>query len=147
MFKGQIKKSSVVILAALSLLAGGFSTAYADDDKEDYKFTIVRNVTAKDQISGNEQIWKTKKSDYASVKVTSASSPSSYTTYKVYNYDTLISHTTELKNTAGKKGQVQYLNTATHYDFPVNIRGIDNRGTAPNYSTVEGVWSPINKTL
>lgn len=148
MARGQIKKSSVAILATVLMLVGSFSTAYAkDNDKEKYRFTIVRNVTAKNQLSADEQIWKGKDSVYASVKVTSASSPSSYTTYKVYNYDDLISGTKEMKNKANNKCSVKYDYGARNSGYFVNLRGIDRRGTAPNYSTVNGVWSPVNLSL
>lgn len=113
-----------------------FTTAYA---AESYSFTIVKNATA---TNGSEQIWKGKKSEYATVTVKSAFSPSSYTTYKVYNYDECISKAKEIKNTVNKSGDIQYNSSAQGKDFWVNLRGLDARGTAPNYSTVKGVWVP-----
>lgn len=134
--KSRMKKSSRVIVAALSLLAGSFSVAYA---AEEYSFLIVRNMVSS---TGEDQAWKSKDGAYAEVTVGSASSPSSYTTYAIYNYDDLISFNTELKNTSGNSGDILYQYGARNSGYFVNLRGHDGRGTAPNYSTVKGTWLP-----
>lgn len=136
--KKGFKKSSVVLMTVMGLLVGSFTTAYA---AESFKFTIVRNVTA---TTGDDQVWKSKSGAFAKVTVKSASSPSSYTAYKVYNYDTKISDVKTTQNKTNNSVLLQYDSGSQGKDFWVNLRAVDPNGTAPNYSTVSGNWEPTH---
>lgn len=125
-------------MTVMGLLVGSFTTAYATSE---FKFTIVRNATA---TTGDDQVWKSESGAFAKVTVKSASSPSSYTTYKVYNYSTCVSDARETKNKSGNSVTPLYQIGAQGKDFWVNLRGLDARGTAPNYSTVSGNWEPTH---
>lgn len=93
--KRNVKKSSIMLVAALSLLVCSFSTAYA---KTSYKFVITRGNADK-----SDTLWKNGSSDYGRVQVSSASAPSYYTTYWICSGNgEKITGTYELKNKAGQ---------------------------------------------
>ncbi len=125
--KRKISKKAIALTLAVSTMAGSFATAYAADPE--YKFTIVRGI-----VDGgrDDQVWKNQDSLFGSATVSKASAPSYYTTYMFYSYDDLISDTPEIQK-YGARGS----------DFLMHIRGCDNRGTAPNYSTVSGTYKPV----
>lgn len=132
--KRKISKKAIALTLAVSTMAGSFATAYAAD----YNFTIVRAIKDK-----TKQVWKDKTGAIGEVSIEKASAPSYYTTFGFYCYDDLISNTPEVQNQPGKSALIIYDNDATGKDFWVNLRGWDNRLTAPNYSTVSGTWNPV----
>lgn len=135
----KVKKSSVTILTVLVLMAGAFCTAYAAE--QNYKFTIVQGVTSTN-AANSDQVYKDTNGVYAYVKVDTASAPSYYTTYKVYNYDDLVSNAVEVINKSGYYGYPKYISGAEGKGYWVNLRGTSGKTPAPNYSTVSGIWRP-----
>lgn len=134
--KRKISKKAIALTLAVSTMAGSFATAYAAD----YNFTIVRGI-----VDGgkDDQVWKNQDSLFGSATVKEASAPSYYTTYMFYSYDDLISDTPEIQNKPGKSVDIKYQYGARGNGFLMHIRGCDNRGTAPNYSTVSGTYNPV----
>lgn len=135
--KRKINKTAIAMTLAVSAIAGSFATAYAAS----YNFTLVRGIVSVEDT----YVWK-QAGAKGSITVTSSSAPNYYTTYMVYTMrngggDSLISDTVEIKNTAGKKGTIIYREGATGAG-QVRLAGCDNRGTAPNYTTVKGDWTP-----
>ena len=134
--KRKINKTAIAMTLAVSAIAGSFATAYAAS----YNFTLVRGVVSVEDT----YVWKPAGAT-GNVTVGSSSAPSYYTTYMVYtkgnNNDILISRPVEVQNTAGKSGMIIYDRDATGAG-QVRLAGCDNRGTAPNYTTVRGNWTP-----
>lgn len=136
--KNKIKKSSIVIVSALSIMLGSFAMASA----QDYKFTLVRGAISTNG-STDEQVWKDKNSGYGRVDVTSSSAPGYSTSYGIYSYDTIISTRSDIKNKTGSYGYILYDSNAMGKDFWVNLRATNtSTNPAANYTTVEGTWSP-----
>lgn len=135
----NMKKSSVAILTAFMVMIGSFCTVYAKDQA--YKFTIVQSATSSNSVT-SEQVYKDTKGVYAYVKVLNASAPSYYTTYKVYNYNELVSDATEIINRTDYYGYPKYITGTEGKDYWVNLKATTGKKQAPNYSTVSGTWRP-----
>lgn len=104
-----------------------------------YSITIVRGQGTK-----SDPVYKPSNVSSGTVKVTSATAPSAYTTYNIYFASTATKMTSscELQNTAGNIGKISYSNTSyVGMKGNVYLKGTDARLTAPNYSTVRGMWS------
>ena len=133
--KRKINKTAIAMTLAVSAIAGSFATVYA---AEKYSFVIARGTTCQ----GGPQVWKSKAGSFAKATVKTASAPGYSTLYTIYNYDDVISFSRKIENLPDESKDIQYQYGATGKDFWVNIRGCDADGTAPNYSTVTGVWEP-----
>lgn len=131
----KMKKTTVVFLALMMLMIANFTVAAAYS----YNFTIIRaNPVYTSNVSKN------KTANYGIVSVVSVSDSASgfYTRYCICNaYSPLeISDSIELQNVRGQSGHMDYANP--YLIDTVRMKGVDNRLTAPNYSTVGGYWSP-----
>ena len=132
----KMKKSSIVFLSLLLIMVANFSIALASS----YDFTLVRAVGAETGIT-----LKNKDADFGFVTVLTSSEPGYTTDYHIIDGYELIAYTDQVR----VKNQ-RYESGRMYYDKPewlgyVRLRGIDGSLKAPNYTTVTGLWSPMEE--
>lgn len=128
----RVRKTTIVFLSLMLLMAANFGVVLGYQ----YSFTITRGNT----VSTNT-VTKNKKADYGKVSVISSTASSHYTTYYIATSSNVqATKTAEVKNTRGYLGIMYYYNP--YLVASVKLKGADARLTAPNYSTVSGMWSP-----